>query len=263
MKLPIIVFILLSSLLAACSSSEDPRQSAYNDEALTAEAAQNETNKYLAYEHHITVDTPEENLEPSYNEVIKSCIKDKVNICTILDSNLSTGRHVAANIRIRIKPQGVKLIIDVAAKNGEISDQSTHVEDLAKPIVDSDERLKMLQTYRARLFELEKKAANDIDALIKISSELSKVQSDLEQVKGNNAHLLMRTNMDILNISFVVNKNRSFWSPISRSLSSFGRNLSNGVSRAITGIAYLLPWLVIIVSIIFFFRFLWRRGKKA
>jgi len=120
----------------------------------------------------------------------------------------------------------------------------------------------MLQAYRSKLIELENKAANDIDALIKITSELSKVQSELEQAMGNNAHLLQRTNLDIVNIGFVVNKNRSFWSPIFRSLKSFLSNLSDGISQAITATAYIIPWLVVIGFFGFLFRYLWKRSKK-
>jgi len=261
LKLLIIVAAAFQILLVGCS--EAPKDASFNDSAITAQSKQRDKNRYLAYEHHVTVDAPEERLEELFNNVIEHCANDIDNACTVLDSNLDTGRYVSANIRLRIKPDGVKETITIAAKDGDIVNQSTHVEDLAKPIAEKDKRLKMLQSYRAKLIELEKKAGNDIDALIKIASELSNVQSELEQAKGGSEHLLLQTNMDIINIGFTANKNRGFWSPVSRSLSSFSRNLSEAISQTITVTAYILPWLIIIIGIWFLFRYLWRRGIKA
>lgn len=263
MKLRLIIIILVAMSLTACSSSDSPNNDILNFSATTTDSNKREINKYLAYEHRVTIDVAEKTLKVLFNNVIKHCASDNIHACTVLDSRLNTGRNISANIGIRVKSEGVKQVITIATKGGEIINQSTHVEDLAKPIVDSDNRLKMLRSYRTKLIELENKAVNDIDALIKISSELSKVQGELEQTMGSNKHLLLRTNTDIVNIRFVVNKSRGFWTPVSRSLSSFSGNLSAGISQAITATAYILPWLVIIVGIGFFFRYMWRRGKKA
>jgi hypothetical protein len=42
-------------------------------------------------------------------------------------------------------------------------------------ILDSEQRLKMLESHRDRLLLLQKKAGDDIESLIKVSSELSEV----------------------------------------------------------------------------------------
>jgi len=110
--------------IAACSSSDEARLVAYNDSVVTAESRQREENKYLAYEHRITVDAQEKTLESRFNNVIQSCTNDKVNSCTILESSLNTDMYVSANIRIRIKPEGVKEVIAIATKDGEIINQS-------------------------------------------------------------------------------------------------------------------------------------------
>jgi hypothetical protein len=227
-----------------------------------SEIYQRQKTKYLAYEHFVTVDIKEENILPAYKSTIEACINDTENNCTILDSRISSGKYPSAYIRLRIKPEGVKGIVAIASSKGKVIQESTHVEDLAKPVVDNKKRLKMLESHHGRLLLLQEKASNDIESLIKVSSELSKVQSELEQAMGENAFLLQRVNMDIVNINFQVKLSRSFWKPICRSLSSFSNNLSDGISGTIVAVAYLLPGLILIFLLFIFIRYLWRKLRK-
>jgi hypothetical protein len=263
--------LFVTTHLVACSSENAVLTSRSGDatQFVAPESRQLEANKYLAYRHSITIDIAENKLESSYNQVVNFCTKDTVFACTTLSSGLDkvkhmpSGKQMSADIRIRIKPQGVNPLIAVASKQGEMVHQSTYAEDLAKPIIDNNKRLKMLQAYQAKLLELETKAAKDIDALIKISSELSKTQSQLEQTAGKKAHFLKRTSMDVISIRFIVMKNRGFWSSISTALSTYSRNLSDGVAQTITATAYILPWLVLIICIVYLLRFLWISAKKT
>jgi len=248
--------------LSACSKKEEFSTDGVPGMASDSETSQRESTKFLAYEHFVSIDTTEEDLAHAYKKTIAACVSDKENNCTILDSNISSGTYVSARIKLRINPNGVKGIIESATGKGSVINESTHVEDLAQPIIDSEKRLKMLESHRDRLLALQEKAVNDIESLIKISEELSKVQAELEGAKGQNAHLLQRINMDIVNLNFVVEANRSFWKPISQSFSRFSTRLSDGISDSIQGVAYLLPWSIVVIMALFFFRFLWRRGKK-
>lgn len=240
--------------LTACGSAttEDANKSGFSG----LDASKREGDQYLAYEHFITIDVKEEDLSRSYTSTLEKCIAEKENDCTILDSNISKGTHPSATIRLRIQPEGAKDLIQFVSNMGKVIRESTHVEDLAKPIIDNEQRLKMLQTHRDRLVALQKKAGDDIDSLIKISSELSRVQSDLEKAMGENEYLLRRVNLDIVNIQFQVELSRSFWKPISRSLSNFMNHLSDGISITIIAVAYLFPGIilfgVVFVSIRYF-----------
>jgi hypothetical protein len=179
-----------------------------------AEKVQRDSEKYLAYIHSLGVKVEKSTLEKKYESVISACADDRKNKCTILDSNSYTGNYVSATIRLRILPQGVENIVAVASANANITSQSTKVEDLAKTIIDTDKRIAMLTDYRDRLIALEGKAGNDIDALIKVSLELAKTQSNLEKATGESAYLLQRVNMDIISISFNEQHSLSFWDPI-------------------------------------------------
>jgi hypothetical protein len=251
----LILFLILAGI-ASCAKKQA------TEEAASDTASKRQEGKYLAYEHSITVDVSEENLSEAFRTTLDACLADKENNCTILDSRISKGTYPFANIRLRIKPAGVKGIIAVASGKGKVVQQSTHVEDLAKPVLDNIQRLKMLESHRDNLMELQEKAKNDVDSLIKVSSELSRVLSELEQARGEEGFLSQRINMEVVNIQYQVQLSRSFWKPISNSLARFSNNLSEGISGTIVAVAYLLPGAVLFIVVFVFVRFLLKRRQR-
>jgi hypothetical protein len=257
------------SLLVICLALTACGQSAHKFSASKSEIAQSSQadkgdvrNKYLAYVHSLTVETDEDGVRTLYEKIMASCNADKESGCTLLDSNLGMGQYVNGNIKIRAKSEGIQNLIRIVGAGGKITEQSTSVEDLTHSIVDSNKRIEMLQQYQKKLIELEHRPNNDVDALIKLTKELATTQSELEQTSGENARLLERVNMDILQISIRADTSRSFWKPIGSAFSEFAGNLSNGISTTITALAYILPWLVILLVFGFIGRKMWRRKKS-
>lgn len=254
--------LILMIVMGSASCSAEKKKVALETTGDSAMRSRQET-KYLAYEHSVTVDVKEESLSQAYKSTLDACSNNKENECTILDSSISAGTYPFASIRLRIKPEGVNGIISVASSKGTLIQQSTHVEDLAKPVLDNAQRLKMLESHRDNLLALQEKAKDDVDSLIKISSELSRVFSDIEQAKGQEAFLSQRINMEVVNIYYQVRLNRSFWKPISNSLSDFSNNLADGISGTIITVAYLLPGAILFVVIFSAVRFVWKRKRKG
>ena len=252
------LFLLLIVLgSTSCSEKRTAVETAGESVMLSRQEA-----KYLAYEHSLTVDVKEENLSQAYESTLYACVNDKDNNCTILDSRISSGTNPFASVRLRIKPEGVESVSTIASSKGKLIQQSTHVEDLAKPVLDNVQRLKMLESHRDNLLALQEKAKDDVDSLIKVSSELSRVLSDIEQEKGQEAFLSQRINMEIVNIYYQVRLSRSFWKPISNSFSEFSNNLSDGISGTIVAVAYLLPGAILFVILFSAVRLVWKRKRR-
>jgi uncharacterized coiled-coil protein SlyX len=254
-------FLLVCCLLAGCSSNHDGVERGPAGANAPSIEQKDERNQYLAYEHTISVQTDESGVKALYEKIVASCAADKDSGCSLLDSRLDTGQYASGNIKMRAKREGIKNLIGIAASGGKVLDQNTRVEDLARPIVESNKRIDMLQQYQKRLLELEHRPNNDVDSLIKLSKELAATQSELETASGENAKLLERVNMDILQISIGTDARRSFWPPIREAGSAFFSNLSNGISSTITAMAYILPWAVVIFIFGWIVRKLWRRRK--
>lgn len=259
MPLKKLTLILTLVVAAGCSSSSDESAMLMTPDLDAANRNRQAKAEYLAYEHTIVVDADEESLAASFQAVVDACSADQEHGCTVLDSDFTRGQAPNARIRLRIKPEGLDNIIEVATQSGTVIRRNTHVEDLAKAITDIDRRMAMLTSKRAKLLELEQKAVDDIDSLIKITSELAQVQADLEQLLGQSQYQRQRVDMDIVNIQYVVQKGRTFWRPIAQSISSFGGNLADGISDTISAIAYLLPWSIVFVFVGYIVRILWRR----
>jgi len=228
-----------------------------------AVAAEQQTRgKYLAYEHHATVDAAESDIKPLLDKLVAACNADLANQCTLLASGIEGGRMASARIRVRIKRPGIEKLIALAAAGGEVASRSTLAEDLEGPIRDNAKRLDMLRSYREKLLALESKVGSNAEALIKLSQELATVQSELESATGIEARLMERVNMDLLNISIQSRTQRGFWSPVKRATGDFGSNLSEGIASAITGLAYLLPWMLILFAAGFVVRKIWKKVRR-
>lgn len=259
-RLPLLVLALAA--MAGCGSE---RTAGFSDNAELAFArpAERQEGDFLAYEHTVVVDTSDDALARSFKAVTDACKANTDDQCTVLHAELNHGQFSQASIRMRIEPAGVEALTALAASSGEVVRRSTHVEDLAARITDLDKRTAILTTTRDRLLELEQRGADDIESLIKITTELTRVQAELEEVMGQGAYQRQRVDTDILNVRFVVESGRSFWSPIGSSLSSFGRNLSEGLADTIYAIAYLLPWSILVVFVGYLLRKLWIRSRSS
>lgn len=264
MTIRIVVTLLTCLLIVGCSRSDSPTPYGAGDPAASALFSERERDsEFLAYEHTLIVDTSEDKLANSFKSVTDACAADRENQCTVLHSDINHGDYNRASIRMRVKPEGVDALANLAAGSGDVIRRSTNVEDLAKTIADIDKRIAILTTTRDRLLELEERGADDIESLIKITTELTKVQAELEQAMGQSAYQRQRVDMDILYIQLVVEAGRAFWSPILDSLSSFGQNLSEGLADTIYAIAYLLPWSILIIFVGYLLRKLWKRSRST
>jgi hypothetical protein len=216
----------------------------------------------LSREHTATVAVPAADLAERFRRLSERCTSDAADHCTILQSDVSTGPFASGLMRLRIDPDAVEALISFAASLGKLEHRSTQVEDLADTIQDTQSRIGMLTNYRKQLLELQAKAGTNIDAAIKVASELSTVQSNLEQALGQAAYQTKRTTTDIVTIHFSVTEQKAFWRPIRDALRDFFGNLSNGISQAITAVAYILPWLLVVIPGLYLVRFLWRRRGR-
>ncbi len=253
-----VFLIIITIILIGCNKKSEIINNSEGDNY----ASQRKNNKFLAYSHSISIETTETLIQKQYNDTINACTEATDFKCVILDSKLNIGEYTDGHVKLRVEPKGVNKIIQIATVEGEVSSKSTHVEDLAKPVKDNQKRRLMLETHRDRLIELQKRSDNDIESLITISTELAKIQSELEQAEGDNAHLIERTELDILDIFFQVEYYKSFWKPIIQSIKNFSSNLSKGISETILAIGYLIPWFITLIIAFIFLRFVWGKTSR-
>lgn len=256
----ILFSILVLILVSGCAKKDEPAAMKLAERAATPAG---KARSFLAYEHSISIDVEEQKIAAVFEMGQAACHEASSESCSILESRLNTGRESIAFLKFRAKPAGIKRIITSLAKQAEISEQSTTAEDLEAPISDTTKKLAMLKDYRSKLDALHGRANNDVDSLIKVSRELAQVQSELESIEGSHAHLMQRVETEVLMVSIRSIQSRAFWKPIGNAISDFGGNFSQGISSAITGIAFLIPWAVVLLLGGWGSRASWRRWKRA
>ena len=257
--------LLMAVALVGCSRLEGhARKGPVMAMAAELKQERGKESRYLAYEHSIQLDTPESQMAEVFQAAQQVC-RDAaaVDACTVLEASIGAGRYPSASLKFRAKAAGVQKLIAALRQQAQVTEQSTRVEDLEGPIIDSERKLAMLTEYRGKLEALRGRANPDVDALIKLTRELSQVQSDIEAMAGSHARLTQRVETEILNVHIVAEHSRSFWSPIAEALSDFGKSLSQGIAGAITGVAYLIPWTLVLGFFGWIGRALWRRYKRA
>lgn len=218
--------------------------------------------QYLAIEHTVQYDVAADRLAAAHQTALTTCQQLVAERCVVLASSLNTGESTAgAMLKFRAKPEGINKLKAALGSQGTATDQSTTAEDLASPIEDATKRLAMLASYRTKLEALSTRSSDDVEALMKVTRELAQVQSEIESLSGEKAHLMQRVDTQILNVGLHVRGTDTLWQPIAQTLAGFGRNLAEATAGAITAVAFALPWGLLALLLVFVVRKLRRRSR--
>jgi len=253
-----LAFLLLLAVLAGCAKKEEAPMRGV---APVAQPSPANPSRQLAYEHFVDIDAAPDRVAAIHDAGVAACRAATAAGCTLLESRVDSEPEAGASLKFRARPDVIPRLLEALGRKEGITRHSTHVEDLSGPIADTTRQLAMLEDYRSRLEALRSRAGNDVDALIKVNRELADVQSRFEAEDGKRAVLARRVDTEILNVSIRSDRHRPFWAPIRRALADFGGNLAQGISIAIAGVAYLLPWSFLIAVVAWVVRRLWRRRR--
>ncbi|UTA48035.1 DUF4349 domain-containing protein [Simiduia sp. 21SJ11W-1] len=262
-KLGIVLTMLVT--LASCSADtskvvqEDFVASGARMMASAPAPQAKEQSQYLAYEHSLTVSMAAASVPAAYEQLAAACREQPQALCTLLTANLHTGEFSSAHLRMRVAPDRVADTLASARTLGEVTHQNTQVDDLQSAVVDNDKRIEMLLRYRDKLEQLEQTSAEEVESLIRIASELSRVQSDLEYAQGEKARLLQRIDFQVVNIHLQTQTYTGFWAPIGHALGDFGEHLSEGIANTLIVVAYAIPGVIVLLVLLLLARVLWRK----
>lgn len=212
----------------------------------------------LAYEHTVSIELAKDSVSARVKEVWGTCESHKEFACTLLDVSVHAQLDVpSGRIRMRLAPPAVDSMIDVAAKGGRITARSTHAEDLAEPIADTERELSLLSTHRDRLGEFMKRKDLKVDQVISLSKEISDADRRPEHAESKFAAPRGYRAFD----DRTCPSKEAYGAeqtPIRDALRSFGVDFRDAVAQVIRFTASFLPWLVIIVPGIVLLRLFWR-----
>lgn len=258
----VLAAVLLAAALASCSRHVAHDTTMPDGAAPIAQASPAPRNASLAVERRLELDVGADRVAPLFEATLAACAADAADDCVVLESNLSTGDAVNARLKLRASAAGVAKLAKPLRTGGGVVSETATAEDLAAPLADNDRKLAMLRDYRDSLLALRARGGNNIDALIRTNQELAQVQSQLEATAGEQAHLQRRVATETLTVVIDSAREGALWNPVAQSLHEFGGNLSTAAASVVTFVAFLVPWLVILVPLAWLARRLWTRWRR-
>lgn len=221
--------------------------------------------KYIALRHNLTVETPAEKMQTSFDAAVKHC--EALN-CQMVGANYNRETPYSppsAYLSVRVPPRNVEIFLSGLASSGEITQHGRESEDKTNQVVDADARIKNLTEFRNQLRVMLSDKSAKFKDLIEVQRELVNTQSELDSITSMRKILAQETDLVAVNINFTATQGltqQGFFAPITRALKDAGRVMMESFAAVITFIMNALPWLLIGVPIFFLVRKYWVKIKE-
>lgn len=273
--------------MASCSSSESKKDvqtessSASNDIATTEQEHKAKTEE-LADEQSEMIPTnrkiihrAELQLNVKNLENIQLMIEKKVSEYGgyIVESNVhrESEESISARLTVRIPEQHFqKFLTDAEGEAAEVLNRNVTGEDVTEQYIDLESRVKSKRTVEERLLEFMGKAEKTED-LLKISSDLSNVQEEIELIVGKMKYLENQTSFSTIEIAMYENsvivpgldsKNLDTWEKTKKQLATSTNFIFAAGSGLIVFFIGNLPVLVFLLLVGIVIYFIVKRTRK-
>lgn len=237
-------------LVGAASSSAPPAQG---------------TQRYIAESHEVYIVTSEADLEKSWNSVVAFCGTIQCEIVSSKLINRASGETPSGAISLRVVPQDLSKILTEAQSVGKVTQHTTGREDKTTEVVDTEAKLKNLQTFRDNLRAMMSKPSATVRDLIEIQQQLTETQSEIDSETTQRKILANETEKIAVELNFNVEdslSSRGAFAPIRTALRESGSVLLESTADAITLVFAATPWLLLIIAVIWILVRIWRRRKR-
>ena len=260
---PILTALLLAlPLLAACSQKQGEVQ-AVGAASAPLKSPRAPQGAMLAYEHHVSVSLDRDDIPPRLKAVQAACDQRRFGQCTVLDMSEQGGDYASASITVRVVPDGVEPLIELAGKGGEIGSRNTHAEDLAEVVRDNDSLRARLENERTQLQAFQQRRDLAVADMIALSRQLAEVEAQLQEAQQAAAQHRMRIETQKLTIRFGPPEGQSGRNEIAQAVRDFGGTLAMGTAWTIRAAAFLIPVVIVLGFALWAFRRLRRSRRSA
>src|SRR6202158_3753356 len=260
-----LIFAALTSIAVGCNYSKKAASfSAHSIAPLMMEAFAASPQRYIAERHKLEIITPESDLQKSWESTVAYCGTIQ---CEVISSSLTTraGDSMPAGvISLRVAPDDLKRLLDSVEKLGKIVQHTTEREDKTVVVVDTEAKIKNLTSFRDNLRAMLSKSAATVKDLVEIQKQLTDTQSELDSETAQRKILANETEKIAVEISFRVERpsgNAGGFAQIWNALRESGSILGDSTASLITTIVAIIPWLVLILPLVWLLAKAWRKLK--
>lgn len=205
---------------------------------------------YVVKEGSITLRVPEGTLETKVEELKDDLVYEGADITDVYYNEY--GERLQYVITVKVPPAKFESINDMLKEAGEVKGMSVNLEDVTQQYVDLETRIRNKEIELGRLYELYNKS-DDVEDLLAVEREVSRVETDLELLKQQKDYLSSRVELSTITITIYEDKPAS--EQLILPLEDLGKLFFGAIAVAITlivGLAgFLLP-IAIVVGLLWF-----------
>jgi hypothetical protein len=239
--------------------------------------ARPQSGESYVYDHNVTVSMASEHIKARFERARDRCQNDPALKCKITSASFRlVGEPNAplpiANLSVALPHDAVAPFEEglLALLPGEDKDdvviraRNTNAQNVTNQVRDIEARLAQLVNYRDRMMELSKRGGAKTDDLIKIEGEISRTQSEIEQIEGQRRDLAERIAKENLSIAFEPQSTVSdAFQPVRDVWQESLRVMGSSAAAALGLIVAIIPWIPLFLGAYFLVRWLWRRARRA
>jgi hypothetical protein len=225
---------------------------------------------FLAYSYQIGLEIPSARLAGVLDAHARACQAAGPRLCQLVGASRSgdPDSQMNGSVSLRAEPNWLRAFMagiaaQANAAGGRVLSQATTTEDLTRSIVDTEAHLRAQTTLRDRLQQLLRSRPGRLSDLLDVERELARVQGEIDATQSNLAVMRTRVDMSELTISYQSAPRplgSDTFEPLRQAFAGFLGIVVMGFAAIITLIASLLPFVIVIVPIVWGL-LAWRRRR--
>lgn len=206
------------ALLAGCQDASRQQADESVDMALmepappasaAATASSSAVAPSIAYAYRFGLELPADAVPTVMGRHEQACIAAGPSACQVIGSNSSrVGRDsVQASLEMRATSAYVarfRAALDGEARDsgGRVAQQAVESEDLTRQLVDTEARMRAMETLRDRLQQLLATRSGTLEQLLQVERELARVQGELDATRSALAVMRTRVQTSKLDVTY-------------------------------------------------------------
>ena len=226
----------------------------------------------IAYAYRFGLELPADAVPTVMGRHEQACIAAGPSVCQVIGASSSRmGRDsVEARLEMRAAPAYVgrfRAALDGEARGagGRVSQQAVESEDLTRQLVDTQARMRAMETLRDRLQQLLATRSGPLEQLLQVERELARVQGELDATRSALAVMRTRVQTSRLDVTYSAAGRLapdSAARPVVDALNSASYAFMTSLGMLILVIASVLPVLLVGAPLIWLL-WRWRRRVRA
>lgn len=226
----------------------------------------------IAYAYRFGLELPADAVPTVMGRHEQACIAAGPSVCQVIGASSSRmGRDsVEARLEMRAAPAYVgrfRAALDGEARGagGRVAQQAVESEDLTRQLVDTEARMRAMETLRDRLQQLLATRSGTLEQLLQVERELARVQGELDATRSALAVMRTRVQTSRLDVTYSAAGRLapdSAARPVVDALNSASYAFMTSLGMLILFIASVLPVLLVGAPLIWLL-WRWRRRVRA